>query len=233
MTLLTGVSANPIADSLIQASLREAEDQLGFLGRTSYEEARIVERAIENLAVLDDEVRLAMLKLMWRMQRDGLYAELEHPDMLSWALSNPVLNQRWSKSTIDRYAKAISRILPEVYSNPLITDDGEIIGPDELLERASMSALSDYSYTFANTQDDQAKKEMLLSVLRHDGEAARDAIIREIRNKKNPLPPVTVYTYYEQDSVSFSGTCSVEQWQTICALLGSLWDERFAEQKVG
>lgn len=223
-------AAPSLTDSLIEQALADAEVQLGVSAGTPYGEARIVERAIENMVEIDDKLRQAILQLMWRMERDLLYAELGHKDMLSWALSNPQLTRKWSRQTIDRYAKAISRVLPDVFSRPLILPEtGEVIGPEELLERASMSAISDYSYTFSQTDDPDARKAMLLSILNHDGEEARDAIIHEIRRTRQPLPSVAVYTRYDQDTVDFAGRCSYEQWQAMSALLGSLIDERFVK----
>lgn len=221
-------------DDLIEKSLEEADDQIAILEGvppgTAYREARMVERAVENLAVLADDVKQAILQLMWRMERDLLYVELGHASMLEWALSNPTLQQRWSSTTIHRYATAISRVLPEVYRVPVIhPDTGEIITPEALLAQGTISAIKDYAYTFSQTEDAGDRQAMLLSILRHDSEPTRDGLMNDIRRRKTPIPPIVFHTSYTEGQVVFSGQATTQQWDVLVSLLGRLADERFTQ----
>lgn len=218
-------------DDLVAVAMDEARQQLGFVQIVSREEeSQQIERAILNLAVLYGKLHITILKLMWRMERNALYVELGHKDMLSWA--NHIMTQIpiWRAETVDRYAKAISRILPEVDRNPYVDPEtGEVIDADLLLERGTITALSDYSYTFATTQDDEQRKLIIKSILDRDGDKARDLLIRRIRSENHPVIPVRVYTTYQQDRIDFKGQCSYEQWQAISNMLGPLLEEHFVK----
>lgn len=228
------LETNTFVSKLAAKAIDEAAEQLNVntkLNIGAYSRAKLVERAIENLTELDAQVRKSIFFLMWEMERDGLYAALGHDSMLDWALTNMSIRSRWSLVTIKRYANAISRILPELERNRYVDPaTGEIITPESLIENATISAITDLSYTFTQVTDQSRREEIILALVNHVNEDERDRMIAALREDKKPIQPVRIYTQYEENRVKFQGVCTPEQWRVITSMMGSFLEEHFAKE---
>lgn len=222
--LLVEAQIAPDIKEFIDAALEEAAAQVDVITDDEDElKALRYERAIENTIIATENGQQAILQMMWVMEKEMLWKKRGATSLYDWAISNPRITQRWKEATISRYTAAISRILPELIRTPIADEHGEVVTPERLLSDGTISAITDYSYTFDKAEKPEEKREIVLSILRHDNERQRDGLIKRIRKG---IQPVVVYAHYEEDVVEFRGRCTHKEWMMLVGLLGSAIDER-------
>lgn len=153
---------NTTVDNLIDVAMKNAiKEDLQHEPQTLYDFAVVRGGAIERLILFGEHLHRGILKVMRDMELEMSYTQLGFESLQDWVHSLPLTENQ--TDTLLRLARAVERIFILTDQNQWVTEDGEIINSDLLIEKASPSALMKMSFSFVNA--DQEKREKIAKEL--------------------------------------------------------------------
>jgi hypothetical protein len=169
ITLMTSGSLETITpsedttvDKLINTAINSAiKEDLKHEPETLYDYAVIRAGAIERMIMFGEHIHSGILKIMRDMEQEMGYAQLGFESLQEWVHSLALAENQ--TDTLLRLARAVERIFILTDQQQWMTEDGEIINSDLLIEKASPSALMKMSYSFSEC--DQEKQEIIVKEL--------------------------------------------------------------------
>lgn len=178
-------------DGLIDTALKSAiNEDLKHEPQTMEDYAIIRAGAVERMSAFGEQLHAAELKVMRDMERDMSYNHLGFESLQDWINSLAIPENQ--ADTLLRLARAVERIFILTDNNKWVTEDGEIITSDLLIEKASPSALMKMSFSFMNADEDQREK-IATELLTGSSNA------RQIKRKAGVIDDVTLEAVVEID----------------------------------